>query len=165
VSSLVAPLKNNPVEEYEEPIEPAVDGLAARGFYPQQAGTNDEAIGVERDTDGNLVLKDLFANATLSSLLVASANHDLSTTLVHNIAATSFDEAEYTGGLITRLTTWTSSAKAQKMLELLITYTGPLVTQIISKQFNATGVLVQQMTEVVSYLGSRPVSITRVRDL
>ena len=48
--ALVRPLKNNETDEYEEPIDHAVDGLAARGFYPQQAGTLDEAIGVERGT-------------------------------------------------------------------------------------------------------------------
>jgi len=70
--ALVRPLKDSD-EGYEEPIDPVVDGLSSRGFYPQNTvDAEDEAAGIERDDDGNLILKDEDAGEVpLSSLCTA----------------------------------------------------------------------------------------------
>jgi hypothetical protein len=68
--ALVHPLKNNDTEEYEEPIDAVVDGIAARGFFPQVDAEHDELVGITRDTNGNLVLKDTHAGTrVLTDLL------------------------------------------------------------------------------------------------
>lgn len=165
--ALVAPLKNNEVEEYEEPIDAAVDGLTARGFYPHRVGTPNENIGIERDSSGNLVLKDEVAGSkTLTDLLSGTVpSHDLLPTLVHEVNATTFDEVAYTNGLITRFTTWTSSDKTQKVVEVLVGYVSTRISSVVSKRYDASGGLVQQMTEVIGWTGGWITSITRTRDL
>lgn len=68
-TGIVAPLKDNPDEGYEQDIDINADSLAANGFYPQNATSSDGAAGMYRDSSGNLVLKDA-ANGpkTLSQL-------------------------------------------------------------------------------------------------
>jgi hypothetical protein len=168
--ALVHPLKNNDTEEYEEPIDAVVDGIAARGFFPQVDAEHDELVGISRDANGNLVLKDTNAGVRVLSDLLGGGGgfdpvaHDALPTLVHDHIGPSFDEVAYSGPLITRITTWTSSAKTQKVLEVLVAYTGTLVTQVVTKRFSA-GTLVQQVTENLSYTGVKVSSIERIRDL
>jgi hypothetical protein len=168
--NIVLPEFNNEEEGYEQPLDPAVDVVAAHGFYPQTSSTPDLLVGVERDVDNNLILKDPVAGPKkLSELLgggggLDPAAHDALSTLAHDVIGASFDEVAYTGLFITRITTWTSSAKTQKILELLIAYTSTLVTQVVTKRFSA-GTLVQQITENLSYTGMKVSSIERIRDL
>jgi hypothetical protein len=168
---LVSPLKNNETEEYEEPIDPQVDSLVAQGFYPQWLNSLDNNAGIARDVNGNLVLKDQVAGSkTLSQLTGAGAGidptqHDLLPSLVHDIIATTFDEVIYTGSLITQLTCWTSSAKTQKVQEILLTYSASFLSQIVTKRYDAAGVLAQQVTEVLTYSMSKVASIARTRNL
>ncbi len=60
MSTLKIPLINNEVEQYEEPIAPRTDSLAAAGFYIQpSSGALDTLVGVERGANGHLFLKDV----------------------------------------------------------------------------------------------------------
>lgn len=56
-TSLVIPEKDSP-EGYEQEIDTYLDGLAAGGFYPQFLPSANLTVGIERDSGGNLVLKD-----------------------------------------------------------------------------------------------------------
>ena len=64
---------DDPPFEYSKPVVTATDAIAAAGFYPQSAASNDMAAGISRDGSGNLVLKDANAGShTLMSLLGSS---------------------------------------------------------------------------------------------
>jgi hypothetical protein len=168
---LVSPLKNNEAEEYEEPIDPQVDSLAAQGFFPQWQNSFDTNAGIARDVNGNLVLKDQVAGSkTLSQLMgvgggIDPTQHDLLPSLAHDILATTFDEVTYSGSLIAQITCWTSSAKTQKVQEILLSYSASLLSQIVTKRYDAAGVLAQQVTEVLTYSMAKVASIARTRNL
>jgi hypothetical protein len=70
---------------YQKPVDPNTEGVASKGFYPQNASSSDAAAGVERDSGGNLVLKDALAGSkTLTELAdrapTGAAGGDLSGT-------------------------------------------------------------------------------------
>lgn len=71
--ALVGPLKDTN-EGYEEPIDPEVDGLAARGFYPQNGASPDEAAGIEKDGAGNLIFKDAVTGPKTLAQITAAAS-------------------------------------------------------------------------------------------
>lgn len=74
-NGIVAPLKDNPEEGYEQDININADSLAANGFYPQNATSHDGAAGMYRDAEGNLVLKDATnGTKTLSQLASGSGS-------------------------------------------------------------------------------------------
>ena len=92
-----------------------------------------------------------------------STVHRAEDQLVHEIAETSFDEPIYTGNRVDQLITWTSPAKITKIREELYTYTGNKITQILTKQYDALGVIIvgETMTEIIAYTGNQVLSITR----
>lgn len=94
---------------------------------------------------------------------ISEAQHRVVDQLVHEIAETSYDEVVYTGNRVDAIITWTSAAKLTKIREELYTYTGNKVTTIVTKQYNALGVLIvgETMTEVIAYSGSQVIDITR----
>ena len=96
---------------------------------------------------------------------ITEGQHRELDTLVHEIGETSYDEATYAGNQITAYIVWTSSDKVTKVREDLLTYSGNRITQVISKQYDALGVLKEQITEVYAYTGSNITSVTRTRDL
>jgi hypothetical protein len=69
MGKIVLPEYNNEEEGYEQPLDPAQDSLAAKGFYPQTSSTPDTQVGIERDANGHLVLKDVDCNTTLCDLV------------------------------------------------------------------------------------------------
>jgi hypothetical protein len=170
--NIVLPEYNNPEEGYEQPLDPSQDVLAAHGFYPQVSTTPDLLVGVERDANGNLVFLDQVAGTkTLSELTgggtggIDPTQHDLLPTLVHDIIATTFDEVTYSGSLISQIISWTSSSKTQKVQEILLSYSASLLSQIVTKRYDAAGALVQQVTEVLAYSGGKVTSLSRTRNL
>ncbi len=96
---------------------------------------------------------------------ITEAQHRDLDTLVHEIDETSYDEVVYSGNNITQYIVWTSAAKTLKIREDLMTYSGSKVTQVISKQYDGTGTLKAQFTEVYTYSGNKITSVTRTRDL
>lgn len=75
MARIVLPEVNNEAEGYEQPLDPAQDALAARGFYPQTASTPDELVGIERTAGGELLLRDTqCGDRLLSSLLGGSGS-------------------------------------------------------------------------------------------
>lgn len=68
MGKIVLPEFTNEEEGYEQPLDPTQDSLAAKGFYPQTSNPPDSLVGIERDANGNLILKDTHTSTTLSAL-------------------------------------------------------------------------------------------------
>lgn len=96
---------------------------------------------------------------------ITESEHRALDTLVHEIDETSYDEVVYSGDNITQYIVWTSVAKTLKIREDLMTYASGKVSQVISKQYDGSGVLKAQYTEVYAYSGNKVTSVTRTRDL
>lgn len=96
---------------------------------------------------------------------ITEGQHEGLDTLVHEIDETSFDEVIYTGNDITNYIVWTSPAKVLKIREELYTYnTSHRVTQLITIQYDASGVEKMRTTEVYTYtIANRVASITRTK--
>jgi microcystin-dependent protein len=64
--ALVYPLKNYDPGQYEGPVDTSVDQLVAFGFYPQNSGTPDLNVGIEREAGtSKLILKTASTNISL----------------------------------------------------------------------------------------------------
>lgn len=89
--------------------------------------------------------------------------------LVHNIAEDSFDEiARGVCGKVSQMTTWDSVAMSTKIRDQIISRhpTTKKVSSIVTKQFDGSGVLVEQITEQYTRdARGRVISITRTQDL
>ena len=96
---------------------------------------------------------------------ISELEHENLDTLVHNINETSYDEITRSGPRITSIVTWDSASKTKKVREILMTYTGSRVTQVVTHQYNSSGSIVQTLTENYTYVGfSRRISsITRTK--
>lgn len=159
------------VEWGATPLDPLEDAPEVRGiFYQPSGGPKDELVYTTRDAFGNLVFKDANnVEKTLSDLTggsgITEGQHEGLDTLVHEIDETSFDEVTYTGNDITNYIVWTSPAKVLKIREELYTYdTGHRVTQLITIQYDASGVEKMRTTEVYTYtIANRVASITRTK--
>lgn len=96
---------------------------------------------------------------TASSSGITESEHENLDTIVHDIAETSYDEVTYSGRRLMSTVTWDSASKITKVREVLLTYTGNRVTQVVTKQYDASGTLKNTLTETFSYIGgSRRVS-------
>lgn len=92
---------------------------------------------------------------------ITEAQHEQLDRLTHNINETSFDEIITSGGKITSIITWDSASKTLKIREELYTYSGNKVTQIVTIQYDASGVEKERNTEVIAYSGNIATDITR----
>jgi hypothetical protein len=163
------PLSNNEEDEYEEPINVHRDGLAARGFYPQQqldSAPHDSSVGIERDALDNLWLKDGFGSASLTSLRT-SAQQDDTDFLLENEppSPTNLYANVRVGGRVVR-ETWTN--RGTDMLIKSIDYTrvaGKVATEV-RKVFGPDGVTVRgQITIEYSRIGGKIAAATDTRDI
>ena len=86
--------------------------------------------------------------------------------LVHRLAENSYTEPTLDSfGRPIAVTTYTDIGKGTKIRECLITYVGGLPTQVVENQYNAAGVIVETVTETITYAGGNPIipsSITAV---
>lgn len=89
--------------------------------------------------------------------------HDGLYTLVHNLAQNYYEEVTRTAGLITNVTCWQTSAKLLKVREVSIARTGGLVDTVVDKQYNASGVLIQTLTQTYNRTSGLITSIDAVR--
>lgn len=70
-----APLYNNEEEEYEQPINVHKDAIGAAAFYIQpstEADPHDALVGIERDSQRHLWLKDYFSRVEICVLAQAA---------------------------------------------------------------------------------------------
>lgn len=162
--NLVIPQKDSG-EGYEQEIDTAADGLAAAGFYPQFGeAADDMLVGIDRDSGGNLVLKDSVAGSkTLTQLANASgvteAGHRALLQLIHFIdegPAEGFTTGAtkiVTGTVFPTQILWKRS-DATKLVEQNLTWTGVNVTGIQWKIYDTDGTTVlATVTDTITYSG------------
>lgn len=85
--------------------------------------------------------------------------HRLLDQLVHNIAETSYVEVIRSGGNVTDIITWASSAKLLKIRECNITRTSGKVSQVVIKQYDGSGIVVETLTKIIARTGGSVTSI------
>ena len=93
---------------------------------------------------------------------ISIAQHRGLDQLVHRIAETSFEEITRSGNLVTDVIVWVDNSKLVKIRETNITYTGNQATTVVTKQYDGLGVLVETLTETLSYTGNNLDDIDRV---
>ncbi|MEE9358891.1 MAG: hypothetical protein V3U85_00255 [Hyphomicrobium sp.] len=84
--------------------------------------------------------------------------------LVHDIAENSFTEFVYTGNRIDAVDIYTDATKTQFIRRQLYTYTANRVTQIVTEQYDAAGVLIvgETLTDTIAYVGNNVDDIAAV---
>jgi hypothetical protein len=95
---------------------------------------------------------------------ITEGQHRNLDTLAHFLDEDSYTEVSYTSGKPASATTWTTSGKTLKIRESLLTYTGSLVTTVVDKQYDSTGMLKEQLTTTITYSGGKVVTSTTVKD-
>jgi hypothetical protein len=104
----------------------------------------------------------VIALSTSSGL--TNTTHRVLDQLVHNIAETSYYEIIRSGIHISSEIWWTNSGKTIKIREIDYTYSGAFVSQIITKQYNASGNLItgETLTETIIRTGVNIDHVTAV---
>lgn len=162
--ALIRPLKNNEVEEYEEPLDPNVDEVAGHGFFPQNTTSFDTAVGLERDASGNLTLKDGFAGTKTLSSLVGVSNYDFLLDCEPDAVDTDYAITRTLGKVSSE--SWTNSATSALIKTIDYTRTLGLVTTEVRKVYDPTGVtVVAQLTVVYTRSLGQVVSAVYTRDI
>ena len=153
---LVRPLKNAEGGEYEEPVNPVDDGVAAKGFYPQNSSSIDENAGIERDGSGYMQFKDPKSYTTkMVDWLLANEPNQSGITY----------ELTRTGDLVdAERWEFTSSGLAIKTIDY--TRTSGLLSQEVVKVYGSDGTtIVAQVTITYSRSGGVLTGSTRVRNV
>ena len=151
-------------------LDPQEDYVEARGIVLDDSSHADESTVIWRD-DTNLKFKDgeNSSGFTLTELAagggggITESQHEDLDTIVHEIDETSYDEVTYAGGSVTTYTVWTTSGKTKKIREETYTYSGGRVTQAVTKQYDADGVLKMTMTESYTYANGKVATVTRTK--
>lgn len=125
--------------------------------------------GQVRHTGGDLVV---YISGSVKSLTTGSglnpASHRALDQLVHDVAEDSFTEYTYGGpfGRLSNETIWTDAGKTTKIRETQFTYTGIRVTQVVTIQYDGSGVEVERTTDTITYafpVGNKVASVTTVK--
>lgn len=82
--------------------------------------------------------------------------------LVHEVSEDSFTEYEYTGNRVDAIRIYTNSGKTTKIRESEFTYTANKVTQIVTKQYDGSGILAETYTETITYSGNLVTDVSGV---
>ena len=170
---LIEPLKDT-TEGYEEPVDSEVDGLAARGFFPQNGATPNEDAGVEKDGSGHLTFKDAITGTKTLAQLAASGTgvseetHKTLLQLVHFLdegpgeGFASGATKEVTGTVFPTVELW-KRADATALVRKTTTWTGAVPTTIEWKVYDVDGTTVlATITDTIAYSGIFEPGRTRV---
>lgn len=151
---------------YPTSLNPEEDHIECAGIVLDDPGLIDESTVLWRDTN-DMKFKDTHNpdGHTLTELAnVNDSQHEILPTLVHEIDATTYDEITYSGNDVSSYIVWTNSGKTQKVREELYTFDiGHKVTQVVTKQYDGTGVVKMTMTENYTYSGSKVSTVTRMK--
>lgn len=143
--------KPGPLQELEE-----IQLLTPSGSVPSIEG------GIVYDPGaGAFQLKDSVGtfNPRSGGSGITEAQHKLIDQLVHNIAETHYLEIVRTSGQISDIIHWTNSGKTQKIRETSLTRSSGQVSEIVIKQYNGSGTLVETITGVVARTSGQITSI------
>jgi hypothetical protein len=167
-TNLVIP-ETDSTEGYEQPIGTHEDGIAAAGFFAQDAtpGTHDMLVGIERDASNNLVLKDAVTGSkTLAELIGGSGVNtydfllDCEPDAVNNLYALT-----RTGGKVSG-ESWTNTATSKLVKTIDYARVGGLVSSETRKVYGPDGVsVVAQLTVTYARTGGRVSGATYTRDV
>lgn len=167
----VTPLKNDSAEGFEEDFDPNNDAVEARGLIVQNDSSSDAAVQVTRDASDNLAFTDPTAGTKLLKDLPTSSQHQALRQLIHfidNGPANGFASGAYRENtpspdpFPTAVIWYDDNTKAKKLVEKLITYTGPVATQVQWKMYDTDGTTVlATVTDAISYSGVFETSRTR----
>lgn len=87
--------------------------------------------------------------------------HENVDSLVHNLSETCYTELTRDGSnRVTDVVVWTTPSKVTKVREMNITRTSGRVSQVVLKQYDSSGTLVQTLTKVIARSGGRVSTIT-----
>lgn len=147
------PEVNDPTGEYERPLNPNTEGAAAVGFYPQNATSADATTGIERDSAGNLVLRD--GNNGTNTLAASLLEVDPTDADCYSVITEVDDD-------VTRID-WKYAADDKLKKRTDFTYTDGEVTLETIKVYAADGSTVIAQLEISYDYSTEPIAITRNR--
>ena len=132
----------------------------------EDTGADPASAGGITYNAGSFSFKDatgLFDPRTGGSGLSAAA-HRVLDQLAHVIAEDSYEEYTYSGSKVTNITVWTDNGKTTKIREVQFTYSGNLIDEIVTIQYDGAGAVVsgETMTESFTYSGNQVTEIDRV---
>jgi len=150
------PLRNVDGQEFEQPIDKNTEGLVAKGFYPQNSSSNDEAAGIERDANGYLILIGKGpANQKLVDWLLSNEPHH--TNITYIITRSS--------GVVTK-EEWKTTSGSVLLKSIDYTRSSGLLATEVVKVFAPDGTtVVAQQTTTYSRSGGNVTGATTVRDV
>lgn len=135
------------------------------GTYYEDNGTVSTEAGELRYAGGKFSLFDAAGefDPRAGGSGMSEAQHEALDSLTHELAEDSFEELTYSGNKVTNSTVWTSPAKTLKIRETQITYSSNKVSQAVDIQYNAAGVEVYRLTQVMTYSGKKVQTVTTTR--
>lgn len=159
------------VDQFPTAVDPQEDHLECAGLVLDDLINRDESVRIYRDGD-DMMFMDVINSTpvTLSDLLSGSSGmteeqHRLLPSSNHWIDENSYDEVTRSGGKTVQVVTWDSPLKTRKIREEVITRTGGLVSQVVTSNYNGSGILHETLTEVITRTGGRVTNIARTRVL
>lgn len=135
------------------PDDPSVSGVVANigDYWYQNNGNIWRKTGV-LDTD--------WTQQSGGGGLNAS-QHRILDQLVHNLAENSYTEIVRTSGnLVSSITVYTDSGKTLKIREYQFTRTGNKITQVVTVQYDSSGLVAETYTETITRFNDRVSSIS-----
>ena len=94
--------------------------------------------------------------------IIGPGEHRAQDQLVHGVAEDGYEEYSYTGNQLTAAVVWTDDGMTVKIREELFAYTTGRLSQVVTKQYDAGGLLVETLTEDYTYTGNKLTVIDRV---
>ena len=159
----VTTTERNGVElEYREEGSPNSDYAALKGVALENSDDNRihkgyNEVAFADPVNGTKKVSDLLAGTGMTP----SEHRDLDQ-LVHNIMEDFYCEVTRVSNKISNVTFWDSVSKTLKIRETDITRTDGKVTEMVTKQYNSSGVLVETLTETIARTNGKITSITGV---
>lgn len=157
------------VDQFPTAVDPQEDHLECVGLVLDDLDNRDESVRIYREGN-DLRFMDVTNpdSVTLTDLLavgMTEEQHRFLPSSNHWIDQDSYDEVIKAGIKTTNVITWDSPLKTRKIREEAITRVGGLVTQIVTSNYNGSGILHETLTEAFTRSGGSVTSIARNRVL
>jgi hypothetical protein len=158
------------IDQFPTELNPLEDHIECAGLVIDDTDNRDEAVRIYRTGD-DMMFMDVNnpTPSTLSDLLAGGGGglteeqHRLLPQSTHWIDQNSYDEVTRSGGKVTSVVTWESPSKVRKIREELITRISGYVSQLVTLNYDGSGVLHETLTEVFTRTSGRVVNIARTR--